>query len=1010
MSRALRSFALPVVASLIALSTISAAQAAFVPPGTVELRPLGPGSGNGIVFVDAMQQASPWRALDGRPLRVDPEGNLVALEPGRVAERIVYADERYPAGDYTLLYAGDGRFEAVGASLEPGGGPGRIVAHVQPNDGAGLRIRLTAMDQQNPVRNVRLILPGFERVAASHPFYPAFVRSLQGANVLRFTEWMRAGTHAESAVLQLRPRVARPTQASENGAAVEYMTLLANLTGANPWFSVPAGATDGYVRAMAQAVRRTVDPSLRPVVQYADERMLQPGSPTNGWALMAARNFHIGGDNATMVRTWYARRSAQIQAIFAREFANEPGRVLSADSPSVATITRGRANPNAVLVLGLDVSPFVAEHKPPARGIYRPGVARTLAAPTLDLAGLPGVKIGLGEVLPDAEPTHEGASVPVLRNAAGAYSVIAPADTTERVLRVYARVERAAARLTVELDGKTYAARPLQDAVESRDGVYTVVYRAARPGDRLVATLTRDAGSAIAVRAADVYVHDLRGAAQVAAHDEVIYHNDLEHTGWNKFEPTLNTSNVSASSFGQIGTLSVDGGVLAQPLYVHGYKMSDGKKHNVVVVATENASVYEFDADSGAQLGMVSLGTAPTSNQIGCGDIQPTYGVTSTPAIDRSTGTIYVVTNQSPSPYDFHVTLHALDIATLTDKVTPVDLNATVTLSNGSQISFDPRNQYSRTSLLWSHGSLYVGVGSHCDNNAGAIVGWLMRYDSGLNQLAAIPTIEDSAGYLLSSIWMSGFAPAAAANGDIFAVTGNGAFDAGKGGKNYGESVIHVKSDLSQITDYFTPSGWSGLNNGDTDFGSGGAMLLPTQSGKYKHLLVAMGKSSVLYLLDQRALGHESSGDPGALQVIQDSGGGVWGGPAFFSGPTGQFVYYQTNGDQMHAYGLSTSSNGKPSLSVSSTGSSYAGYGGSTPVVSSNGQNPGTAILWEVERGNGNVYLEAYDATNLATMLFRAQAGTWPQSNGFVTPLVANGKVFVPAQGTVTVYGLLPPR
>jgi hypothetical protein len=110
----------------------------------------------------------------------------------------------------------------------------------------------------------------------------------------------------------------------------------------------------------------------------------------------------------------------------------------------------------------------------------------------------------------------------------------------------------------------------------------------------------------------------------------------------------------------------------------------------------------------------------------------------------------------------------------------------------------------------------------------------------------------------------------------------------------------------------------------------------------------------------------------------------------------------------MHAYQLNTSPTGKPSLTLSSTGSSYAGYGGSTPVVSSNGQVAGTGILWEVERGNGTVTLEAYDASNLANKLFAAQAGTWPQSNGFVSPLVANGKVYVPAQKTVTVFGLNP--
>ena len=130
-------------------------------------------------------------------------------------------------------------------------------------------------------------------------------------------------------------------------------------------------------------------------------------------------------------------------------------------------------------------------------------------------------------------------------------------------------------------------------------------------------------------------------------------------------------------------TLTVDGNVLAQPLYLAQYPIAGGT-HNVLVVVTENDSVYEFDADSGAVLEQVSLGKSQSSNDVGCGDISPTYGITSTPVINRATGTMYVVRQTEPSSYNFHTTIHALDIGTLTDKVTPVDIAASVTLNNGS--------------------------------------------------------------------------------------------------------------------------------------------------------------------------------------------------------------------------------------------------------------------------------------------------------------------------------------
>ena len=62
----------------------------------------------------------------------------------------------------------------------------------------------------------------------------------------------------------------------------------------------------------------------------------------------------------------------------------------------------------------------------------------------------------------------------------------------------------------------------------------------------------------------------------------------------------------------------------------------------------------------------------------------------------------------------------------------------------------------------------------------------------------------------------------------MYAITGNGNYNLGKGMKGYGESVIALKPDLKKKpVGTFTPSNWQSLNNGDTDFGSGGAMLIP---------------------------------------------------------------------------------------------------------------------------------------------------------------------------------------
>ncbi|HEY5096338.1 MAG TPA: hypothetical protein VII69_14595, partial [Candidatus Eremiobacteraceae bacterium] len=583
-----------------------------------------------------------------------------------------------------------------------------------------------------------------------------------------------------------------------------------------------------------------------------------------------------------------------------------------------------------------------------------------------------------------------------------------PADSATRVLRLYVTSSAARGALTVHLDGRTYADASLTGLRSARDGVYTLVYRARVPQRidvEFTTASTFSAGGGVGFRAATLAPFARVSAAPSL--DEATYHNDKLRTGWNPNESILNTTNVSPSTFGLLKTLTVDGNVLAQPLYLSQYPLPSGTQ-NVLIVATEHDSIYEFNADSGDLIKQVSLGQSQSSNDVGCQDIRPEYGITSTPVIDRAKGRIYVVAGVEPTAFNFHTKLHALDIGTLQDVVSPVEIKATVTLSNGSTRSFDPHNQMNRASMAFANQSIYLGIGSHCDNNPGNIVGWVLRYNASLQRIGKFATTEDTDSYLLSSVWMTGFAPAIDEGGNLYAITGNGSFDAENGGKNFGESVIRLPLDLSQPSDYFTPDDWSDLNNGDVDFGSGGVMLLPPQQAAVRQIAIAQGKASTIFVLNRHNLGKETSNDAGALQTIPNTGGGVWGGPTYYSGPTGQFVYYQAGGARLLSFAVVQNSSGVPQLQLSSTGSSFSGYGGSTPVVSSDGQMPGTGIVWLVNRASNPLVLEAYDATDVSKLLFSGAAGSWgnPQQNGFVTPLVANGNVYVPATNTVSMFGL----
>lgn len=514
-----------------------------------------------------------------------------------------------------------------------------------------------------------------------------------------------------------------------------------------------------------------------------------------------------------------------------------------------------------------------------------------------------------------------------------------------------------------------------------------------------------------------VPAHHPRAAAALAAPrrapavDATTYHYDGLRTGWNRKETELTPEALRSGRFGLLETLTVDGNVFAQPLVVSDYVMPDGRKRDVLVVATGHNTVYAYDARSLAPLWQVNLGPAQPSSAVGCEDVTPEYGISSTPVILRvapDRAAIYVVAATMPSAGVFETHLHALNLGTGQDLRPPTKMSPTATKSDGSTIAFDAKNQWSRAGLAFANGSVYVAIGSHCDNNANNISGWMLRYDPTTLKLQnAFNTVDDPAGYELSSIWMTGFAPAVDALGRLFVITGNGAANTKSGGRNYGESVLRLPPALADAEDTFTPNAYRSLNRFDSDFGSGGVMLLPTLPDQVAPpMAVAMGKDGTLYLLDQTRLGGVQPGDAGALQVLATPHG-VWGGPAYYGGPTGPYVYYQTDRDVMRSYKLS--SGATPSLTAAGQGTTKAGYGGSTPIVTSNGLVPGTALVWTIRRGS-TVQLEAYDAVTLGAPVYAAGAGSWgnPRNNAFVTPQVVNGRVYVGATNTVSVFGLAP--
>jgi len=508
------------------------------------------------------------------------------------------------------------------------------------------------------------------------------------------------------------------------------------------------------------------------------------------------------------------------------------------------------------------------------------------------------------------------------------------------------------------------------------------------------------------------------GGQATSLNDVLTFHNDMARTGQMLSETILTPANVNSNTFGKLFVLTVDGKVDAQPLYVAQLVTPANGTKNVLYVATENDSIYAFDADSGGILWQRSVqnpGEVP-SNDHGCSQVTPQIGITGTPVIDRTSGahgTIYLVSMSQDGSGQYFQRLHALDLATGAEEFGgPVAIQATYTgtgdNSNGTSVVFDPGKYKARPSLLLLNGVVYTSWGSHCDVRP--YTGWIIGYnESTLAQTSVLNVDPNGNG---GSFWNSGAAPAADAQGNIYHLAANGTFDEAldvngfPSQGDYGNAFLKVGVTNQQlgVADYFTMSNTTAESAQDQDLGSGGALVLPDlkdAQGIVRHLAVGAGKDKNIYVVDRENMGKFN---PAGDQIYQELIGGLptmeFGSPAYFNG----LVYFGSIRSSLQAFQVE---NARLSLTpVSQTNNAFP-YPGTTPSISANGTANG--IVWAVENGDAAV-LHAYDAANLAHELYNSnQAGSrdqFGQGNKFVVPTIADGKVYVATTNGVGVFGL----
>jgi hypothetical protein len=400
-----------------------------------------------------------------------------------------------------------------------------------------------------------------------------------------------------------------------------------------------------------------------------------------------------------------------------------------------------------------------------------------------------------------------------------------------------------------------------------------------------------------------------------------------------------------------------------------------------------------------------------------CNQVSPQIGVTSTPVIDRSSGThgtLFVVAMSKDAASNYHQRLHALDLTSGAELPGgPTEISATSPTAAGGVAMFAAGQYEERAALLLLNGTVYTSWTSHCD--IAPYFGWIIGYSESTLSQTAVLNVAPNSGGGGPSIWMSGGGPAADSEGNIYLLTANGVFETtldANGFPNqqdYGNSFLKLSTaggSLS-VADYFTMYNEVAESGADGDLGSGGEMLLPDltdSTNTVRHLVIGAGKDGNIYVVNRDSMGKFNAS--GNSQIWQQVSGavpaGIWATPAYFNGT----VYYGDVGASLKAF---TVANAKLVAAPQSQSSAQFAYPGTAPSVSANGTS--NAIVWAHENSNPAV-LHAYDAANLAHEIYSSsQSGNRDQfgaGNKFITPTVADGKVFVGTTSGVAVFGLLP--
>jgi hypothetical protein len=393
-------------------------------------------------------------------------------------------------------------------------------------------------------------------------------------------------------------------------------------------------------------------------------------------------------------------------------------------------------------------------------------------------------------------------------------------------------------------------------------------------------------------------------------------HNNLSRDGL-YIAPAFTTTAAASLTrdTGFAGTIV--GNVYAQPLYVEG-----GPSGPVVIAVTESNNVYALNATTGAIVWQRNVGT-PVTSGLPCGNISP-LGITGTPVVDLASRSLF---------FDAEVSGFGHQIFSLNVDTGAINAGWPVTVSTALPGFDSDRSQSQRAAPTVVGNTLYVPYGGRfgdCGSYHGRVVGVQ------INNPASIMSYATTVA--LAGIWGPGGIASDGTN--IFVTTGNGSSTTSWGGS---EAVIRLQPGpvfSGTNTDFWAPTNWQSLDNGDTDLGGSGPILVDVPGATPSALVVALGKDGKAYLLNRSNLGGIAA--PVASANVNSSAT-IIQAAASYKTAAGTYVVFRGSSSTTKTFLINATNPPTITTTWSVTGQS----GRSSPIVTStDGTN--NAIVWVV--------------------------------------------------------------